>query len=105
MLFSLEQSANTYEAVKKFLQQQGAGQLSNRRIESIKFRDHQKDVEATVGKVCALNMEQVAAILYAPGRRLYHVRTHNRGLYRGYSILVGEHEVWSTIDFDDSSNR
>lgn len=47
-----------------------------------------------------LTREDVYAILYEPGRRLFHVCSPTRGVFRGGSILVGENEVTGFQDFD-----
>src|SRR5262245_20207146 len=87
-----EDARTRYEAIKRFLGVNGFGSVSNRKIESISFRDEGRDAIAKVGKACPINSEVVCAILYEPGRRLYHVCTENRGVRRGLSILVGESE-------------
>ncbi|PYS29757.1 MAG: hypothetical protein DMG11_07915 [Acidobacteria bacterium] len=96
-----QEAAKLYDAIKKFLLDNRAANLSDRKIESIQFRDDKlkRDIEAKVGKICPLNSEEVYAIFYEPSRRVYHVCTPNQGVRRGDSMMVGEHEIDSAMDF------
>jgi len=89
-----------YEATKKFATE-NCGQLTDRRIQSIGFRDKGRFVSAEVGKIEPIAGETVVAILEQSGTGPYLVCTPNRGVIRGMPILVGKQEISSIADFDD----
>lgn len=88
---------STYEMAKQ-IATQNFGQVLDRRIQSITFRDKGKVVRhAEVGKVEPLTGETVVTILESTTTFLVYTPT------RGFAetpILVGKHEVTSVTDFD-----
>ena len=85
-----------YQATKKFAAE-NCGPVTDRRIQTINFRDKGKAVTAEVGKIEPITGETVVAILES---NTYLVCTPSRGVLRGVPILVGKHEVSSVTDFD-----
>lgn len=94
------QEQNVYEGTRTFLSQELGATFTDRKVFSLRYRHEGKDYYAEVGKLHSLNGEHVIAILYEDLRSLYHVCTPNRGVLRGMSILVGQHEVKEAVDFD-----
>ncbi len=100
---SNEKALEIYESIKKHLARVvGVSSFSDRRIHRIAFSHNTKHVTAEVGKIMHLReiREEVFAILYEPGRNLYHVCTPSRGVLRDMSVLVGADEVTFVEDFD-----
>lgn len=95
-----EQEDRVYSAIKEFLGTELGADFDDRRVFILRYVHDVKEYYAEVGKPHALNGEPVVAILHEPSRRLYHVCTTNRGVVRGMSILVGEHDVRSCEDFE-----
>lgn len=96
-----EQSAErVYGATKEFLSTELGASFSDDRIYRLNYVHDGTRYEAVVGTPHALNGEPVIAILYEPGRRLYHVCTPNRGVLGGMSILVGGHTVRGSEHFE-----
>jgi hypothetical protein len=95
-----EQEQNVYQGIRKFLSEELGAVFTDRKVFSLRYRHDGKDYYAEVGKTHSLNGEPVIAILYEELRKLYHVCTTNRGVLRGGSILVGQHEVREVLDFD-----
>jgi hypothetical protein len=89
-----------YSAVKDFLGKELGAEFSKRQVYKLHYRHNGNTYSAEVGKAEQIGGEIVVAILYEPGRSLYHVCTMNRGVARGMSILVGADEVISSEDFD-----
>jgi hypothetical protein len=94
-----------YGAIRQFLSEELGADLSHDRIFRLVYIHEQKDYQAQVGKVHALNNEPVVAILFEPVRNLYHVCTTNRGVSRGISILVGAHEIRSREYFEPGDGK
>lgn len=95
-----EQEARVYEAIKEFLGKELGALFNSRKVFYLSYVHNGQKYTAEVGQQHAINGEPVIAILYEPGRRLYHVCTPNRGVIRGMSILVGENLVNSVRDFE-----
>ena len=91
-----EKAEELYLATKKFATQT-CWPVTDRRIQSIRFKDKGRPVLAMVGEVEPITGETVVAILES---NAYLVCTPNRGVLRGQPILVGKAEVVSVIDFD-----
>ena len=98
-----EQEDRIYSAIQKFLGTELSANFDNRRIYALQYIHDGKKYYAKIGEQHSLNREPVIAILHEPGRNLYHVCTTNRGVIRGMSILVGEHDVISCEDFERES--
>lgn len=94
------QEQRVYDAIKEFLGSELGAAFDDRRVFSLRYVHEGKEYYAEVGKPHNLNGEPVVAILYEPGRNLYHVCTTNRGVARGMSILVGGYSVRSSEDFE-----
>jgi hypothetical protein len=95
-----EQEQRVYSAIKEFLGKELGAHFDDRRVRAVRYVHDGKEHYAEVGNRHAINGELVIAILYEPGRKLYHICTTNRGVVRGGSILVGEHSVIGVEDFD-----
>jgi hypothetical protein len=85
-----------YQATKKFAAET-CWPVTDRRIQSIRFKDDGRPVLAMVGEIEPITGETVIAILES---NTYLVCTPSRGVLRGQPILVGKREVVSVIDFD-----
>jgi hypothetical protein len=94
------QERQVYQAIKESLSNELGAVFDNRRVFRLRYVHEGKEYYAEVGKPHDLNGEPVVAILYEPGRSLYHVCTTNRGVAGGMSILVGGHSVRLSEDFD-----
>jgi hypothetical protein len=93
-----------YEAIVKFAEQ-SFGDISEERIEGIKFREkdpkyEQDIIDVDVGDVFPITGEPVEAILYDESRDLYLVCTPTRGVAEGQPILVGNSKVRDIRHFD-----
>ena len=86
-----------YEATKKFAEETLAWKVTDRRIQSIDFKDKGNRVRAEVGKPDPFTSETVIAILEST---TFLVCTPNRGVVRGMPFLVGKHEVINLTDFE-----
>ncbi len=86
-----------YQATRKFAAETTGWRIEQRRIRSIKFRDHGKMVVATVGKLEPMEGALVIAILEST---TYLICTPNRGVLRGSPMMVGKDEVTDFEDFD-----
>lgn len=95
-----DQAVEVYQGIRQFLGEELGANFSDRRIRWLRYLDDGKEYEAEVAQSSPINGEPVIAILYEPGRQLYHVCTPTRGVARGISILVGTHEVRGFDDFD-----
>ncbi len=91
-----KEAEDLYQATKKFAAE-NCWPVTDRRIQTIGFRDKGRLVTAEVGKVEPITGETVVAIFES---RSYLVCTPNRGVLRGMPILVGKHEVSSVTVFD-----
>lgn len=91
---------HVYGAIKSHLSYGAENRFADRKIQFLRYVHNGRDVEAEVGKTHPMNGEPVVAILYEPGRKLYHVCTTNRGVARGDAILAGETSVVDERDFD-----
>lgn len=94
------QGSRVYSGIKDFLGNGLNATFSDRKIFSLSYTHNGQKLYAEVGKIDPLEGEEVIAILYEPGRRLYHICTPNRGVIRGMSILAGESDVRSVVDFE-----
>ena len=86
-----------YERTKKIAGETLGWPVSERRIQSITFRDKQQTVQAEVGKTDPITGEIVMAILDSTA---FLVCTPNRGVLRGIPVLVGKHEVIEELVFE-----
>lgn len=94
-----QQEDRVYDAIKEFLSSNLGADFDKRQVFCLNYVHEGKTYEAEVGKPHSLNGEVVIAILHEPVRRLFHVCTANRGVFRGMSILVGKHSVRSCQNF------
>jgi len=92
-----KEAESIYDATKKFATETLRWQVTNRRIQSISFRDKGESVQAEVGKIEPITGETLVAILEST---TFLLCTPNRGVLRGMPILVGKHEVTSVTEFD-----
>jgi hypothetical protein len=92
-----DDAKNIYEATKKFATETTGWPVTDRRIQSIRFQNKGKPVQAAVGETEPITGETVVAILEST---TFLLCTPNRGVLCGMPILVGRHEVASVTDFD-----
>jgi hypothetical protein len=97
---SPKQAEDTLTAITSFVESQTSGVDPSRGIFRLKFRHNGVDEEAEVGKTFEVTGEPVVAILKGI---TYLVCTPNRGVLRGFPILVGEKEVRQVEDFETAS--
>jgi hypothetical protein len=95
-----EMEASVYSSIRQHLTTELGADFNDRKIHSLDWHHNGEPQYAEVGKPTRINGELVVAILYEPGRRLYHVCTPNRGVVRGGSILAGETWQTSARDFE-----
>ncbi len=95
-----EQEERVYATIRQFLGTELGAHFADDRIYRLRYFHGGREYTVTIGEATPLNGEQVLAILYEPGRKLYHVCTPSRGVVRGMSILVGSHEVRERVDFE-----
>jgi hypothetical protein len=93
-----------YEAIVKFAEQ-SFGEISEERIEGIRFRERdpkyeQDIIDVDVGDVFPISGEPVEAILFDESRDLYLVCTPTRGVAGGAPILVGSNKIQDIRYFD-----
>jgi hypothetical protein len=91
---------SAYAAIRKFVEGQASGPLDARRIFRINYRHEGRPCYAQVGEPERHEGATVIAILKQRDYPLYFVCTPDRGVARGGPILVGEDEIYSSIDFD-----
>lgn len=92
-----EQTERVYQAVKKFMVEQG-NSISDARIREISFWHNGKKVTEIVGEPSPTNGETVVAIFDA--KNLYLVCTFNRGVACGEPMLAGKHHLIQVEPFD-----
>lgn len=96
---SEERALKIYSAIKENIIQQCGAKFSDRKIFKLHYKHDGKKYFSEIGSQEEPDGELVVAILFDDMRNVYHVCTPNRGVARGSSILVGEHEVLSVTDF------
>jgi len=96
-----QQEQTVYESIKEFLSDKLGARFDNRQIFQLDYVHNGRKYNAEVGQKHELNGEIVIAILHDQSRRLYHVCTPNRGVFRDMSILVGEHNARFCRDFSN----
>ncbi len=86
-----------YDAIKAFAIQTSSGNITNRRIFRLTFRDKDKERRAEVGKSDPIEGNTVIAILESDN--CYMVSTPNRGVHRGEPVMIGRDQVCAVEDF------
>ncbi len=94
-----EKAEEIYKGIVQFAES-NLGKVSDKRIFHISYHENKKDYDAEVGKICAVNGEQVIAILYSSNMNCYLVCTPNRGVKRDLPILIGYRETFVVQEFD-----
>jgi hypothetical protein len=97
-----ETAESNYAAIRQFVAQE-MGALDERRIFRIDYAHGGKVRFAEVGQVESHERATVIAIFKKLDYPLYFVCTPDRGVIRGGPILVGEHEVSRSVDFDTAT--
>jgi hypothetical protein len=92
----------SYQALKKVIENQTGWPISDRRYYEIHYRDNDRDVHARVGGPDPLNGEKVFAI-FKPKNPIspFLVCTYSRGVVQGQPILAS-HDA-QAVEFEPES--
>jgi hypothetical protein len=90
----------TYENLKKFVEDWLGKKSTSRKIHTIDYEHNGKTYHAEVDGIALVNAERIYAIFeFDDGS--FCVCTENRGVKKGYPLLVGKIDCISVRDFDN----